>query len=92
MKIPDKIKIGAHTFDINFVSDADGFTLTGRAQHWSNKITLQSDLMQSKREATLFHECLHEMNCQQDWGLEESKVAIIAESFYTFLVDNGLLK
>ena len=92
MVIPDKIKIGAHTFDVCFSAELDGFTNMGQQQHWHNRINLQTNMARSKQESVFFHECFHEMNCQHEWGLEEGKVTTIAETFYQFLTENGLLK
>ena len=92
MKIPDKIKIGGHSFDIHFTDEVDGFTMMGQGRHWSNRINIQNDMARSKQESTFLHECFHEINLQQGWDLDENKISGIAESFYTFLVENGLLK
>ena len=91
MKIPDKIKIGGHSFDIHFTEDVDGFDIMGQGRHWSNRINIQMAMAQSKKESTLLHEALHEMNLQQGWDLDENKISAMAESFYQFLTDNGFL-
>ncbi len=92
MEIPDKVKIGAHWFDVHFTKEIDGFSNMGQVQHWQNRINLQTDMVQSKKESVLFHEVFHEMNDQSDWDLNEKQVVAIAETFYQFLIDNDLLK
>jgi len=92
MKIKNKYKIGGHWFDIRHIKESDGFTKTGSGHSWNNQITIQADMVQSKKESVLFHEALHEMNWQHGWKLEEGLIEGIAESLYQFLVDNELLK
>lgn len=92
MKIKGKYKIGAHTFDVHFGSEIDGFSNMGQQQHWQNRINLQTDMAQSKKESVFFHEVFHEMNMQHGWDLNEKQVVTIAEAFYQFLTDNNLLK
>ena len=92
MKIKSKYKIGAHTFDVHFTKEIDGFANMGQQQHWWNRINLQADMAQSKKESVLFHEVFHEMNGQNGWDINEKQVTAIAEAFYHFLTDNDLLK
>lgn len=92
MKIPPKLKIGAHSFEVHLRAEKDGFTISGQGQYWIHRIDIQADMVQSKQESTLFHEALHEMSKQQGWELSEAQVSSISEVFYLFLVDNGLLK
>ncbi len=92
MEIPDKVKIGAHWFDVHFTKEIDGFSDTGQVQYWRNRINLQIDMAQSKKESVLFHEVFHEINHQHGWDIDEKQVTAIAENFYQFLTDNQLLK
>ena len=92
MIIKSKYKIGAHWLDVNFTKEIDGFSIKGEVHYWKHRIILQTDMAQSKKESTLFHEIIHEMNLQQGWDFKEKQVAAISENFYLFLTDNELLK
>lgn len=93
MKIPDKIKIGAHLFDVEQSSENEtGYDKSGSKFGWRAKIRIQKDMVQSKKEATLFHEILHEIDYQHALELDERMVSTISESFYELLKDNDLLK
>jgi len=92
MQIKDKYKIGAHTFDVNFTHEKDGFPNMGEARHWHNRFIIQTDMVPSKQECSLLHEVFHEINIQQGWKLEENQITAISENFYQFLVENDLLK
>lgn len=92
MDIPNKIKIGGHWFDIQLKTEKDGYDRQGSLFRWWNRIIIQSDLAQSKKETALFHEVLHEISGQMDIGLNEMQVSILSECIYQFLIDNELLK
>lgn len=64
----------------------------GEGRHWKNYFIIQTDMVPSKQESTVFHEALHEMSVQQGWGLKEDQITAISENFYQFLKNNDLLK
>jgi len=93
VKIPDKIKIGGHWFDVEFRSEKkDQYDKMGTLCHWENRLILQKDLVESKKISSFVHEVLHEIDKQNFIDLTEKETTIIAEGFYAFLIDNGLLK
>lgn len=92
MKIPKKIKIGGHWFNIIYNNGDTGFRDSGFKGSWSNIIVLNNGLKQSKRESVLLHEIIHEISWQHDLDLKEEEVSTIAEGLYQVLVDNKLLK
>lgn len=92
MKLSDKIKIGPHWFDIEERTEREGYDKQGTVCRWWNKIFIQADLAQSKKESALFHEVIHEISGQMNLDLTENQVSTLSECFYQFLVDNGLLK
>ena len=92
MKLKDKYKIGGHWIDVEERSEKEGYFKQGTDCRWFNKIFIQSDLAQSKKESNLLHEVIHEIDGQMDIDLSENQVSILSEGFYQFLVDNDLLK
>jgi len=93
MKIPSKIKIGGHLFDIEYKSEnGTGYERSGTKFGWLCKIRIQEDMAQSKKETTLFHEIFHELDFQHNLGLDEKKIDTLAETWYQVLKDNNLLK
>lgn len=92
MKIPDKLKIGGHYFDICVVPPDNGFERSGQKNGWKTKILLHGDMVQSKRESVLIHEVIHEIAWQANIDLNEIETSVIAEGLYQVLVDNKLLR
>jgi len=93
MKIPSRVKIGGHWFKIVYKDDdKDDYRLTGGVTHWQNKIFLQTQLTQSKRESVLIHEIIEEISSQNDLKIEHHILSCLAERIYQVLVDNKWLK
>ena len=92
MKLPDKVKIGGHWFNIEYRDERDAYSNMGSSFTCWNLIILQKDMCASKQMSNLFHEVLHEIGTQNDLDLSESQVTSISEGFYQFLTDNGFLK
>jgi len=92
VEISSKYKIGGHWLDVEIKSEEQGYDKQGTACRWWNKIFIQANLAQSKKEVSLFHEVIHEIDGQMNLDLNERQVSTLAEGFYQFLVDNKLLK
>lgn len=92
MRLLDKYKIGGHWLDVEIKTERQGYDKAASVYRWWNKIFIQSDLAQSKKESNLFHEVIEEINGQMDLDLTHRQISTLAESFYSFLTDNGLLK
>ncbi|MEK6882319.1 MAG: hypothetical protein AABY22_22055 [Nanoarchaeota archaeon] len=94
MKIPDKVKVGAHEYDIKFELDPsnDNDSCFGCISYKKLLIGIDPNYKQSQQEETFFHEVLHAIYHQL--GLEDTEKSIqsIAHSFYEVLKDNNLLK
>lgn len=85
MKIPKKLKIGAHTVKIEMTnetpSNADG--------SWSsedNTIQLKTRLPQTQLECTLLHEIIHALNI----SIDEVTCEFLAQGLYQVLKDNKM--
>ena len=85
MKIPKKLKIGAHTYKIQIVKDLDKCGSTDRMKE---TISLADWLPKSQLEATLIHEILHAINNEMD----HERLDSLAEQLYQVFSDNKLLK
>lgn len=96
MKIPKKVKIGAHIYEVVFRDDMDDANL-GVCRPAKLKIFVDSTLPQSQKEETFLHEVLHAIFHQvglsqpRDIDGEEKQVQSIAHSLYQFLKENKLL-
>ena len=88
MKIPKKVKIGAHIVPVREIEMVDDVACSGDMQYVSGEIRLNKALHQSRKESTFFHEAIHHMNQTLNHELLDS----LAEQFYQFLKDNNLLK
>ena len=85
MKIPKKLKIGAHTYQIKFIEGLDKCGSTNRDKQ---VILVGEEMPQTQREVTLIHEILHAINNEIDHALLDS----LAEQMYAVLKDNKLIK
>ena len=91
MKIPNKLKIGGHTFK---VLEKDLTNACGQTEYLGLTITIDKDAKQSVKEATLLHEII--CHCINTTFTGESHPAhalmdSISEQIYQVLKDNNLL-
>lgn len=90
MKMPDKLKIGAHIYRIIY-ADSWSEQTEGDLGFTSVKegiIYIRAGLPPSVQFSVLIHECFHAMNTTIDHALLDS----LAEQLSQILWDNGLLK
>lgn len=91
MKIPNKLKIGGHTFKVNkkeIISRE-----LGNTQFINGIIEIDKRLPQSLQESTLIHEIFHVLNSTlADGQVGHSLLDSLSEQFYQVLKDNNLLK
>lgn len=85
MKIPKKVKIFAHTYEVKLVDELDK---CGALNRDNNVISISKSLPQDQQEVTLFHEIFHGLNNE----LDHFVVDALAEGFYQVLKENNLLK
>jgi len=96
MKIPDKIKIGAHTIKVNVHDCIDDSTNIGEVQVATNTIALARKtpdggiIPESMRTETLLHEILHYISIQAGYGIQEGKCTAYASSLLGVLRDNNI--
>lgn len=89
MEIPKKLKIGGHVYEVQFEKEGNFFTADKCAMLNRNKgiIHINDDLVQSEKEAALFHEVIHALGV-----VSEETTEYFAQGIYAFLKDNKLLK
>lgn len=91
MKIPERVKIGAHWIDIVF-KEMEGND--GMYESHLNRITIDPTLPPSQQCATFFHEVLHACNPTMDdtntYG--HALLASLAEQLYQVFSDNNILR
>ena len=104
MKIPKKLKIGGHDFDVILKKPTDkekGYNNWGKTFFANNEMMIDNDLSQSRQEEVFLHEILH--CCFEMSGLnkelddkkqksEEDIICNLTAILYQILKDNNLLK
>ncbi len=88
MKIPKKLKIGAHWYDVVVTKDVFEGITCGIQLRKESKLGVNADLPESHQGATLFHEILHAINSELDHTILDS----LSEQLYQVLSDNHLLR
>ena len=90
MEIPTVLKVGGHAIKVVEVSkeEANDKDYCGETSYQENIIRIDSSLSQSRKEATLIHEILHNLKTVMDHEFLDS----LSEQLYQVLKDNGLLK
>src|SRR3989304_2371359 len=97
MKIPKKVKIGAHTYSISFRDDLDDENF-GVCRPKKLMIFIDSTVPETQQQETFLHETLHAIFHQNGlanpWSpeKEERDVQILGHAIYQFLTENNLLK
>jgi len=87
MRIPKKLKIGAHQYDIVLTKDVFEGATCGIQLRKEGKLVVNADLPKTHQGATLFHEILHALNSELDHTLLDS----LAEQLYEVFESNSLL-
>ena len=95
MKIPKKLKIGGHVYDI-LIIEGDK-SLHGNSSYSDLKIKVSKDFPKSQQEETFFHEMLHMIRIHlaienPEKAAEEKIVSAMGGTLYQVLNDNNLLK
>lgn len=91
MNIPKKLHIGGHDFKVEIKKMEQGEA--GQCSYNKNIITIDSDLAQSQREATLFHEIFHAINSEFHSSLMgHAWMESLSQQLYQVLKDNKMLK
>ena len=94
MIIRDKIDIGVSTYKVSLehIVDKKDTDCFGEIDFFKGTIKIESDLMRSMQEGTLFHEILEGIDIQNDLKLNHKVLSVVAEQFYTVLKQNNMLK
>lgn len=94
MKIPKKLKIGGHSYEVRIVKDGDilFFAGEGATSRSSHIIEISEDYPQSEKEATLLHEIFHALNSQFDEGINHILIESLSQQLYQVLSDNKMLR
>ena len=85
MKIPNKVKIGAHSYKV-VVKELEG--KLGELNREKGLLVLEKRVIPSERYVAFIHEVLHGINTE----LEHETVDALAQQLTSFLLDNKLLK
>ena len=94
MKIPKKLKIGGHTYEVRLVDDGEALFLDGEGaiSRDTHIIEINSRYPQSEKEATLLHEIFHALNATFDEGTNHMLVESLSQQLYQVLKDNKMLR
>ena len=95
MKIPKKLKIGAHVYEILWMPNNKN--QCGETQVSKLKIRISPEFPRTQQEETLFHEIIHVVRVQlsledPEKQKEENIVNAMAGSLYQILNDNKMLR
>lgn len=85
MKIPKKLKIGAHIFTVEYKELDEKL---GELDRENNTLRLHDRLPENQLMVTLIHEAFHAMNSELNHVVLDS----LAEQMYAFLKENDFLK
>lgn len=97
MKIPKKVKIGAHTYTVMIEPQlSENHNLAGQSRHARGVIVLDKEQTQTQLEDTLLHEILHAINAQvkfipDDRDTEEDAVSRLSPILLQVLKENSFL-
>jgi len=94
MKIPTKIKIGGHIFDI-YKEDRSKNGIDGKLGSCNaarNTIWLDTNQPQTQLENTLLHEIIEAINWQQQLELDHKTISQLENALYQVLHDNEILE
>ena len=103
MKLPSRLKVGAHTYTVELTKAKDAVRHRdnwGKAMIEEKRILLDRELPESQLEETFFHELLHV--CMHASGIgydiydkvqltEEQVVTRLAPWVHHVLIDNGIV-
>lgn len=96
MQIPEKIKIGWRTYNIEqgeHRSGNNGGDLYGEIQYEKDQIYIYEGQSEENKRVTLLHEILHGiffMTGQSEYRNNENLVTLLSENLYQVLKDNKL--
>lgn len=91
MKIKNNLHIGGHNFKVEIKKMEPG--VGGECSYNKNVITIDADLCQSQREATLFHEIFHAINSEfHSTNMGHMVMESLSQQIYQVLSDNKMLK
>ncbi|SHH54639.1 hypothetical protein SAMN02745135_01154 [Caloranaerobacter azorensis DSM 13643] len=91
MRIPEKIKIGGHTYICKFDDKLSRDTsANGMSCGNSLEIIIDSSLPEENQESVLLHEILEQINFRYELNLEHEKITILESALYQVLKDNKL--
>lgn len=87
MQIPKRLKIGGHTFTVQFVDKIPPDDAFGVVHQSKLLIELRNNLPLSQLESTFIHEILHAIN----YNLTEEQVEYMANALYQVFKDNKII-
>ena len=96
MKIPDKVKIGWRTYEVEqdeHRSADNGGDLYGEIKYEEGKIYLYDKQSEENKNVTLLHEIIHGiffMTGHSDYRTNEDLITLLSENLYQVLKDNNL--
>ena len=104
MKIPKKLKVGAHTYTVEFTkhkNEERGRYNWGKTMHESKRILIDKEVPESQKDETFVHEILHlamhESRLNYDFDdkvqlTDEQVVNRMTQPLHSILKNNNLLK
>lgn len=86
------LKINSSTFAVKYLNElTDAETnreLMGQADYTKKVIRIWNQMPKESKQQTLLHEALHVIEREYGIKLSESKLEVLANALYAFMIDN----
>jgi uncharacterized protein YpuA (DUF1002 family) len=91
MKIPKRIKIGAHWIEVRMVSDGKNTEGSASYHNWYQLITIRKDgTSESKQAECLLHEIIEAVNSLYQLNLKHFQINTLSEVLLQCIRDSNL--
>lgn len=95
IKLPKKIKVGGYDYSVILSvrgnNEVRSSNRIGETSHYSQKITIETDLTEQKFSETFIHEVIHSVDViYSDSSLSESQVSQISNGLFQVLEQLGI--
>jgi len=90
MKIPNKVKIGGYTYDIE-IDKTLALKSGYQGTQCSNTLEIKIDggIAQQNKESTLIHEIIEAINYHYELKLEHTVISTLESALYQVITDNS---
>jgi hypothetical protein len=87
MNIPDKVKIGGHTWEVKTIHE-DEMQDNAITYFNSHTIKINGTKPKSRQESAFIHELIEVINFHYGINMEHQNIEILEETLYQVIIDN----